>query len=254
MNRTRSMMLAVGLAAVSAWGPVVAQAQDYTLFVAPARYSVLQVMFDVMRCAPAALISYQTAPEMAEPLLHVWNGREWVKIGLADYTSGAFMKNRPSRVMLVGEADLLPPVLAEGAHNWCPNVMAITELDSASLLNAAGQVLKFSSREWKWFAQKYRMQLEDTNTEARRDSWYYKPHAELPRRERYAETPEPQPAPVAPVAPAEPAPVPVTTPETPAPQPPAATVPAPEPAATVPAEVTMPPAAPEPPALPPAKK
>ena len=210
-----------------------------------------------MRCAPAALISYQTAPEMTEPLLHVWNGREWVKIGLADYTSGSFMKNRPSRVMLVGQADLLPPVLAEGAHNWCSNVMAVTELDSASLLNAAGQVLNFSSREWKWFAQKYRMQLDDTNAEARRDSWYYKPHPELPKRERYAE----KPAAVTPAAPAEPAPVPVTVPEPPVPQPPAAPAPAVQapaapvtPAAPAPAAAPSTTAAtPEPPAIPPAK-
>ncbi len=250
MNRIHSMMLAIGWAAVSAGAPVAAQAgTDYTLFVAPARYSVLQVMFDVMRCAPSALISYQTAPEMTEPLLHVWNGREWIKIEAADYASGTFMKNRPSRVMLIGEADLLPPALADGARNWCPNVMAVTELDSASLLNAAGQVLKFSPRDWKWFAAKYRMQLDDTNAKARSNSWYYQPHPDLPKRDRYAETP-------AAPAPAEPTPAPVTVSETPLPPAPAAPAPAPEPPAVktpAAAAPTSTPPATEPPAIPPSK-
>ena len=208
MKRIRSMAWAAGLAVCAAWCPAGARAQaEYTLFVVPARYSVLQVMFDVMRRAPAALVSYQTAPEMTDPLLHVWNGREWIKIAPEDFMSGAFMQNRPSRAVLVGEADLLPPDLAGGARNWCSNVMVVTEMDSASLVNAAGQVLRFSRSDWEWFARKYRMQLEDLNAERRRDSWYYHAQSHLPKREQFSEPADRRALPPAPVAPVTEVPV-----------------------------------------------
>ncbi len=224
MNRIRSMAFAAGIAILAVWCPTAARAQGgYSLFVVPARYSVMQVMFDVMRRAPVALVSYQTAPEMAQPLLHVWNGREWIKIAPEDYASGAFMQNRPARTVLVGEADLLPPELAGGAREWCSNVMVVTELDSASLVNAAGQVLRFSRSDWEWFARKYRMQLEDLNAERRQDSWYYHTQSHLPKREQYAQPGDTMrdlpPAPMAPVAVAPvTVPAPAVEPE-PAPEP-----------------------------------
>jgi hypothetical protein len=239
-------MGAVAVAMSSGVAGAAPGASGYTMFVVPARYSVVQVMFDVARRAPVALVSYQTAPGEGAPVTHVWNGTEWVGVPLADFRSGVFMRNRPSRVVLVGEPDLLPHVLAEAAQGWCRNVMTVTELDTGSLVNAAGQLLKFSRSDWAWFSSRYNMQMVDTNEARRRESWYQQPHLDLPKRERFAEPGETVPSASAPAS----APAPVTKPEPPPPPPPE---PSDRRSAPPPPPPPLPPAppAPEPPPLPP---
>jgi hypothetical protein len=215
------------------------------MFVVPARYSVIQVMFDIMQKAPATLVSYQGAPQTSQPVLHAWNGTEWVRVALEDFKSGAFMQNKPAQVVVVGEANFLPPVLLSAVKTWCPNALALSEVDTASLVNASGRLLHFSRSDWRWFAARYKMDLKDKNAADRKGSWYYEAHPELPNRAKYAETPA---APVAPAAAEPAAPVAEPAPAVPA----AKEVPAAAKGAA-PAAKDAPPPAPEPPALPPAK-
>jgi hypothetical protein len=239
-------MVAVGAAV---WGGAAGAARastGYTMFVVPARYSVVQVMFDIAARAPVALVSYQTVPGEGAPAVHVWNGSEWVGVPIADFRSGVFMRNRPERVVLAGEPELLPHILAEAAQGWCRNVMTVTELDTSSLVNAVGRLLNFSRSDWAWFASRYNMSMVDTNEARRHESWYYKPHLDLPKRERYAGSGG---AGAPPVEPVEPAPAPVVKPEPPpppAPEPAVRPAPPPPPPPMQPA----PPPTPEPPATP----
>ena len=79
--------------------PAAAQ-EDAVLLVAPSRFEVMQVAFDVARRYPTVLVSYQGAPET--PTLHVWNGYEWMPLALADYQSGAFLQSYPGRTIFLG--------------------------------------------------------------------------------------------------------------------------------------------------------
>lgn len=174
----RSVVLAACVCAggiVPAWEA--SAAGETTLFVVPARYSVLQVMFDVLARRDAYLMSYQGEPEGKDPVLHVWSGSEWRAVTLDDYREAQFLATRPNRVVLVGDAGVLPVSLATGAAQWGARVLNVEAMDSSSLVNAAGRLLEFDTADWKWFAARYNMALTDTTAGSRR-SWYDDPYVE----------------------------------------------------------------------------
>ncbi len=211
----------VSVLAIAASGLAAAPVSAQDLYVVPARYSVLQVMFDVVNIRPAGLVSYQGGATTERPTLHAWNGQEWVRIGLSGLRDGSFAAVRPQRVVLVGDKDVLPPALADAAQQLAPVVLNWAEMDNASIVNAAGRLQKFTNREWAWIAGRYNMQIKDGAAEGRRDSWYYHDHPELRGGTKLRQPAEPSapvsvqpvveasaPAPAAAsLKPAEPAPV-----------------------------------------------
>lgn len=210
--------VSVVAAALTGMSALSACAQD--LYVVPARYSVLQVMFDVVKMRPAGLVSYQGNATTQVPALHAWNGQEWVRIGIDSLRDGSFAAVKPARVVLVGDKDTLPPVLADAVQSLAPVILSWSEMDNASLVNGAGKLQKFTSREWAWFAGRYNMQIQDSNDGRRKDSWYYRDHPELrggapvlrksPEWSAPDAVPPAQPAPVQPVPPTPAPAVPAT--------------------------------------------
>lgn len=152
--------------------PAAAQA-DAVLLVAPARVEVMQVAFDVARRYPTVLVSYQGAP--AEPVLHVWNGYEWMPLSLTDYQSGAFLQAHPGRTVFLGDDALLPADL-RSINAWCADVIQLPDLDTHELVNGIGRYLPFTPADWRWFAGRYNLTLTNLKAEeaeaARRQSWY----------------------------------------------------------------------------------
>ncbi|NCC52753.1 MAG: hypothetical protein EOM20_16255 [Spartobacteria bacterium] len=147
-----------------------------TLLVVPARYSVLQVAFDIVDQYPTVLVSYQ-AQQGKDPLLYAWNGAEWVYITLDDYAQARFLTVMPSRVILVGNEELMPEALAQ-ASEWGSMVLNIPSIDTASLINSLATIYGFRQREWRWYAARYNLNLIDLNEELRNDSWYNHPYVE----------------------------------------------------------------------------
>ena len=161
--------MVLGGAAVS---PAAAQ-EDAVLLVVPARYPVMQVAFDVARRYPAVLVSYQGSS--AEPVLHVWNGYEWMPLSLADYQSGAFLQSYPGRTIFLGDDALLPPSLRT-INAWCTRSTQIPYLDKHALVNSIGSYLPFTPADWRWFAGRYNLTLTNLKAEeaeaARSETWY----------------------------------------------------------------------------------
>lgn len=149
--------------------------EPLTMLVVPARYSIVQLAFDVLRHRSLVLVSYRGQAGGASPLLHAWNGQEWVYVTMEDYREARFLEHMPARAILVGDAQILPESLVE-ASAWCPSVMSVPEMDRASLVNSLGRILKFSNAEWRWFAARYNLSLTDLNVERRKDSWYDHPY------------------------------------------------------------------------------
>ena len=156
------------------WAATPARAQaDAVLLVTPSRYSVMQVAFDVARRYPTVLVSYQGTTE--EPLLHVWNGYEWMPLALADYQSGAFLQTYPERAIFMGDDALLPASL-RSISTWCDKSVQIQGLDTHVLVNSIGNSLPFTPADWRWFAGRYNLTL--TNLKAaeaeaiKNESWY----------------------------------------------------------------------------------
>ena len=162
------MMAVVGPLASAA----IAQ-EDAVLLVVPSRYSVMQVAFDVARRYPTVLVSYQGT--LQEPVLHVWNGYEWMPLALTDYQSGAFLQSHPERTLFLGDDALLPAEL-RSINAWCNNVIQLPELENHALVNGIGRALPFTPADWRWFAGRYNLTLTNLKAEeaeaARRESWY----------------------------------------------------------------------------------
>lgn len=150
-----------------------APASDAVLLVAPSRYSVMQVAFDVARRYPTVMVSYQGTGSTL--LLHVWDGNEWLPLPLSDYQSGNFLVVHPARVILMGDDQLLPVEL-RNVSAWCDNVQQLPALDTANLVNGIGGLLPFTPSDWRWFAGRYNLTLRNLNAtaqqEADKESWY----------------------------------------------------------------------------------
>jgi len=143
-----------------------------TLLVAPSRYSVIQVAFDIVHRYGVALVSYEGDASSQNPELFAWNGMEWVKVSLQDYADCTFMQTAPTRTILIGGDDLLPPLLAEYAEGWSLEVLNIPSVRTADLVNSFANIFSFRKYDWSWFSQRYNLKLEDLNSARRKESWY----------------------------------------------------------------------------------
>lgn len=142
-----------------------------SLLVVPERINVVQVSFDIADKRPVALVTYR-GDGVREPLmLHAWTGQEWWPISLEEYRDGRFLIRKPVRIILVGGDLLLPEKLVE-ASDWGPLVLSLETTESDELLNAIGRMLDFTRSEWRWFAQRYNMDIEDQSPLVERESWY----------------------------------------------------------------------------------
>ncbi len=154
--------------------PVVASQGDYTLIVAPARFSVIQVAFDLIKKRPAVLVSYRGEASTAEPQIFAWNGAEWVSVSLQDYRDVRFLQDSPKQVVLLGDENTMPKSLRD-ATGWAKNIQTITTLDNAALVNEFGRLFKWTQKEWSWFSSRYNLKLQDESEPYRHSSWYDQP-------------------------------------------------------------------------------
>lgn len=167
-------MCAAWMLALGGWAVPQAAAQaDAVLLVAPARYAVMQVAFDVARRYPTVLVSYQGSPET--PVLHVWNGFEWMPLALTDYQSGAFLQTYPGRTIFLGDDTLLPAGL-RSISAWCDKSTQVADLGTTALINSIGAYLPFTPADWRWFAGRYNLTLTNLKAEeaeaAKHETWY----------------------------------------------------------------------------------
>lgn len=165
------MLLCVLAVGVLAPGISQANREEYSLLVAPARYSVIQVMFDVIEQRPAVLVSYQGEAATANPALHVWNGVTWNPIALHDLRELSFLQRTPTQAIIIGD-DSLVPTSVRDTLSGLPQVFVVRELGTSPMLNELGRIFDWSSREWRWFSKRYNLSLEDEAEPARRSSWY----------------------------------------------------------------------------------
>ena len=204
--KIRSVFAKAVLSALTIWLSAAITAPAFTLIVAPARYSVVQVAQDVLARTPAVLLSYQGDAGTAEPTLHAWNGTDWVAVSMKDYREVNFLQRVPDRTILIGNNEVLPQVLLE-ASSWSPKIERISDLTSGGLVNDFGRILKWRPEEWRWFAKRYNLTLTDESVPRRHSSWYDQP-GPLPDRPSLLPRSQARPAAPAPVV-EDVAPVPV---------------------------------------------
>ncbi len=168
---------------------LVARTPKLTMVVVPARFSVLQVSFDLISRFSAVLVSYQGDATTDVPLIHAWNGQEWVSVTLEDYREASFLQVTPLRTIIVGDESMVPAVLTE-ASSWCQDVINIPSIDTATMVNSFGRLFDFTRSDWQWFSKRYNLGLQDINAEKRNRSWY-----DFPFVEKKADVPQEIPSP-----------------------------------------------------------
>ncbi len=147
-----------------------------TLLVMPARYTTMQLAFDLIEKRDTVLVSYQSESGGAAPVLHVWDRQEWIPVSLDSYRQLSFLRTTPSRIILVGDDATLPASLVDASTmSGGSKVMQVPSQDTATLVNALGKVYEFNDQEWAWFSGRYRLELNDANTELRGQSFYDQP-------------------------------------------------------------------------------
>lgn len=213
MKNVAKLVLALCISVTCLALPGRAKEGDYTLIVAPARFSVIQMSFDLIAKRPAVLVSYRGEASTAEPLIYAWNGKEWVYVSLQDYREMRFLEDSPKNVVILGDEATVPATLKE-ATVWTKNKKSVTALDNASLVNEFGRLFKWEKSELDWFASRYNLRLQDESEPYRRSSWYdqkgpvrkstfkqvappsFEPSASAPSTVTPAAAPEMPPAPV----------------------------------------------------------
>lgn len=165
--------LAVALMGIGLGTAQAAGRGGYTLIVAPARYAVMQVASDIVQRHPAMLVSYQNDSASAEPLLHAWDTtrQEWSHITLQEFREVSFLEKMPARTVLLGDDNVLPASLKDAA-GWSPELVRVHSLNAAALVNEFGRMMKWPASEWKWFAARYNLTLNDESEALRKSSWY----------------------------------------------------------------------------------
>lgn len=170
MIRKKLAMLVLGLVAVTATALLPASAamdSAGTLIVMPTRTRIIQLAFEVARVKNVGLVAYNNSPTLATPLVHVWNGHEWIQIGMDEYTSGSFMPSKIAHVFILGDRAGMPAAMTVDPA-WAGTVHNTADLSIANLLNSFNEVLKFSGSEWRWLAAQNGLKLNDANTARRR--------------------------------------------------------------------------------------
>lgn len=171
--------------------------QPFSLLVVPEQMNKVQVGVDLTHRRPVALVIYRVSARTGELVLHGWDDGRWVHIPLADYQTGQFLLRQPDRIILMEGAGDLPMdlVLASG---WGPRVMSVVATQPADFINAVGQLFEFSSSEWRWFASRYGLEIEQVRDDRAEVSWYDQ-MSEARRQPPRRQVEEPAPVPVAPL-------------------------------------------------------
>lgn len=267
---TTLLLLSLGLSTLATARPP--REREFSVLVVPATHGSIQIARDFEELASLLIVSYDPAAPAETPFLHTWNGAEWLRLRPEAYLSGNFLRQDPARVIVVGPPGSHVSSLVEQATLWSRReVLNIESSDPVEVINALGRIFDIRPRDWRWFADRYVLELEDLNRDIEHVSWYdaYKasdlPPATSPFRRRRAPTepeaglqplitlesveevtpapapepaPEPAPAPVPEPGPIPEAPPAEIQPETPPELPEApdtqepAPAPAPEPEAT----------------------
>lgn len=169
------------------WPVDTAGPKSRTLIVIPARYTIVQIAFDIVGMRSVSLVAYDNRADSPSPVMHVWDadGNEWVQTSINGYRSADIFKVVPQRIILVGSNEDVPAPLLE-APSWCSDVKRIPTLNMKTLVNELDKSLKFTPREWKRLAERHGLKLRDLNAERRRYGRYGKPglrkNADLPAK------------------------------------------------------------------------
>lgn len=124
------------------------------ILVIPSRPRVLQIFFDLAQARELTLVAYRQGPPAAAPVIHVWTGREWNKVGFDDFCALRFGKRPPETVILVGDDRTVPEALRQGLGRPGKTIR-LQSLEICDLVNGLDKYFHFDEREWSLITGQY---------------------------------------------------------------------------------------------------
>lgn len=146
------------------------------MLVIPARFTVVQLALDVAGKKPICIVAYDKGRQPGTHIMHRWDGAagQWQPISDVDFAAGTPWPVLPPSVFIVGLPAEMPSLFANQPA-WCDDIIKVESLAIAPLINSLNERLAFSPSDWRWFADKYKLQIKDLNEERRRYGKYGKP-------------------------------------------------------------------------------
>ena len=196
-NRIHALALSFLMVFVFAAGKtaLAAGAKNMNLVLIPARVTMVQAAFELARLRPATIVTCE-ARKNKDPLLHVWDGAEWIRIELSDLAGEKFLRQTPDCVIVIGGDDVMP-VAAIQAVSWCDTTIRVPSMKPVDIVNTLTEPLAFTKSELAWLAGRFHLNIVDLNADRKKYDPYAVPWSEiLPMEKQYRLMPasEPKPA------------------------------------------------------------
>ncbi|VGO22995.1 hypothetical protein SCARR_05094 [Pontiella sulfatireligans] len=163
------ILAAMLLSAVSSFA---GRMKEVTLVMVPRDEASLQKGLDLANRYPTLLLSYKIGAR-GEVSLHGWAGSEWVNVTPEKYKTGEFFRNGPNSALLIEEPGMPIPESLVPPVDWVESVYKISTTDTRPLLHLIGQYYDFDYKDWKWFANRYGMDMASINPEGLNIAWYH---------------------------------------------------------------------------------
>lgn len=192
MKRTNcvvNMLLGIALLCGGALVASANRAEEVTLLLVPRTAVPLRIGLDLAATYPTLLVDYETDAR-GKLSLHGWTGSEWVNVTPEAFGKGDFFRRAPDTALVIEDPTVPFPESALPPARWCAELYRISSTEPRPLLHLIGQYYDFDYAEWKWFADRYRLSIDDINPEGLNVAWYRKPlvaHFRRPSRDPVAD-------------------------------------------------------------------
>jgi hypothetical protein len=151
--------------------------EEITMMVVPRDPTVVQLAQDISRRYAVMLVCYQLTPE--GPVLHAWNGDQWIDVENEDYTNGTFFTTPPDRAVVVeGQPDVAPSMLITN-QTWCESISRVASVETPVLIHLLGRYFDFPYSHWVQFADRYNYTVEEINPGLVNIYWWHYPANEV---------------------------------------------------------------------------
>ncbi|MEN8254422.1 MAG: hypothetical protein ABFR33_03025 [Verrucomicrobiota bacterium] len=172
-NRKSMVCFVAALVVCSAVFSNAARKNEITLVMVPREDATVQLGMDIANKYPTLLISYKLGANKTVSL-HGWTGSEWVNVTLESFQGGKFFKKGPDTALVVEKAGIAVPGKMLPSPDWCDSAVMITTTEERPLLHLVGRYYDFSFKEWKWFAKRYKTDMDAINPEGLNVAWYHR--------------------------------------------------------------------------------
>lgn len=173
MKRRAFMLLAALLSIGSALDVSAAGKDELILYMVPREEETVRLGMDLVEKYGSMLIAYQTGADQAVSL-QGWTGTQWVTIRPEAFRAGDFFRIGPASAVIVEKAGTTVPQSLIPPASWCPAVSKITTTELRPLLHLTGRYYDISYKDWKWFAKRYSMTVDEINPDGVNIAWYHR--------------------------------------------------------------------------------